>query len=157
MRKSHIVWLLLIMASVVLCSGPPAFGQAVTGTLTGYVTDPSGAAIPNASVTATETHTNVATKRSADSAGLYLITNILPGDYNLSVEAQGFKTFTAQLIHLEVGATVRTDAKLELGQVSQQITVEAHGAALETEKTDVSRKFDAVQVDTLPTVGRNVT
>ena len=157
MRKSHIVWLLLIMATVVLCSGPAAFGQAVTGTLTGYVTDPSGAAIPNANVNATEVHTNVITARATDSTGLYLITNLVPGDYNLSAEARGFKTFIQRQIHLEVDATVRTDAKLELGEVTQQITVEAHGAALETEKTDVSRKFTSQDVDSLPELGRNAT
>jgi len=88
---------------------------------------------------------------------LYLITNLLPGTYTIAVKGKGFKTFTQREVHLEVGATVRADAKLELGQVTQEITVEAHGAALETEKTDVSRTFTAQEVEALPIVGQNVT
>jgi len=142
---------------MVLSSVPSAFGQAVTGSITGYVTDPSGAAIPNATVTATEVHTNVATARTCDAAGLYLITNLLPGTYTVSVEAQGFKTFTQREVQLEVGATVRTDVKLEVGALTQHITVEAQVAAVETEKTDVSRSFSAQEVDALPIAGQNVT
>src|SRR5208282_5674119 len=138
MRRLSIVVFLSAIGILVLCSGPPAFGQGVTGSITGYITDPSGAAIPNAKVMATEVRTNVATTRNADVAGLYLITNILPGDYNITVEATGFKVFTQSQVHLEVGGTVRADAKLEVGTFTQHITVEAQSAAVETEKTDVS-------------------
>ncbi len=157
MRRSSIVVCLAAIGVMALCSGPSLFGQAVTGSITGYIADPSGAAIPNAKVTATDVRTNAATTRNADAAGLYLITNLVPGDYSVTVEAKGFKTYTQSQIHLEVGGTVRADAKLELGEVSQQITVEAHGAAMETEKTDVSRKFTAQEVDSLPLAGQNVT
>src|SRR5208282_4407101 len=145
MRRLPVVALLLIVGTMVLSSVPSAFGQAVTGSITGYVTDPSGAAIPNATVTATAVLTNIATVRSTDAAGLYLITNLLPGTYTVSIEAQGFKTFTQR------------EVKLELGQITQQITVEAQVAAVETEKTDVSRSFAAQEVDALPIVGQNVT
>jgi carboxypeptidase family protein/TonB-dependent receptor-like protein len=157
MRRLLSVWLLLAVAIIVLRSGPLAYGQAVTGSITGYVSDPSGAAIPNATVTATEMRTNIATTRNTDASGLYLITNLLPGTYTISVEAKGFKTFTQQQVQLEVGATVRLDIKLELGEVTQTITVEAQGAVLETQKTDVSRTFSGQEVSTLPTIGRNVT
>lgn len=142
---------------MVLCSGPPGFGQAVTGSITGYITDPSGAGIPNATITATEESTNVATVRSTDASGLYLITNILPGAYTINVAAQGFKTFSQQKVHLAVGGTVRADVKLELGAVTQQITVEAQAAVLETQKTDVSRSFVSREIEALPIVGQNVT
>ncbi|HEV2379096.1 MAG TPA: TonB-dependent receptor [Terriglobia bacterium] len=157
MRRLPTIALLWVLGTMVFYSGPPASGQAVTGSITGYVTDPSGAAIPNAKVTATQVGPNVATSRTSDAAGLYLITNLLPGTYTISVEAQGFKTFTQRDVQLEVGATARTDAKLELGQVSQQVTVEAQVAALETEKTDVSRSFTAREVEALPIDGQNVT
>lgn len=157
MRRPPVVALLFLIGTMVLYSGPPAFGQAVTGSITGYVTDPSGGAIPNATVTATETTTNVSTARTSDTAGLYLITNLLPGTYTISVEANGFKKFTRPNVQLEVGATARTDAKLELGQVSQQVTVEAQTTTLETQKTDVSRSFTSREVEALPIVGQNVT
>ena len=88
---------------------------------------------------------------------LLLITNLLPGTYKLTVEAKGFKTLAQENVQLEVGATVRSDIKLELGAVAQEITVSASTAQLETEKTDVSRKFTTQEVTALPAVGRNVT
>src|SRR5690348_16288119 len=126
MRKLHNEWLLLAIIAMILSSGLTAFGQAVTGSIMGYITDPSGAAIPSASVTATEAQTNVATTRTTDSAGMYLITNLLPGAYTINVEAKGFKAFSRVGVRLDVGGTVRTDATLELGEVTQQISVEAH-------------------------------
>jgi len=157
MRRLSIIVFLLTLGTMVLCSGPSAFGQAVTGSITGYITDPSGAAIPNAKVTATDVHTNVATVRTTDATGLYLITNLIPGTYTINVESQGFKTFSQAGIELAVGHTVRTDVKLELGEVSQRITVEASSAILETEKTDVSRAFSVQEVAALPIVSQNVT
>ena len=157
MRKLQIVWLLLILGSMFLSTAPPLCGQAVTGSITGYITDPSGAAIPDANVVATDVRSSLATSRTSDSAGLYLITNLLPGTYSVSVEAKGFKRFTQAEVQLLVGATARVDAILELGTVTQQITVEARATTVETEKTDVSRTFNVQEVATLPTVGRNVT
>jgi outer membrane receptor protein involved in Fe transport len=156
MRK-QILWLVLSVGTLCLASTPLVFGQAVTGSITGYITDPSGAAIPGAKVTVTDTHTGVETIRTSDTAGLYLITNLLPGTYKLTVEAKGFKTIAQENVQLEVGATVRSDLKLELGAVAQEITVTASTAQLETEKTDVSRKFTAQEVDSLPLINQNVT
>jgi hypothetical protein len=157
MRKLQILWLLLVMGTMVLSSGPPALGQAVTGSITGYVTDPSGAAIPDANITATAVQTKVVTSRTSDATGLYLVTNLLPGTYTLTVEAKGFKTLTQRDVQLGVGATVRSDLRLELGPVAQEVTVTAQTAIMETEKTDVSRKFTAQEVEALPVIGRNVT
>ncbi len=157
MRKLHFEWLLLAPVAMVFASGPTAFGQAVTGSITGYITDPSGAAIPSATVTATAAQTNVATARATDSSGMYLITNLLPGSYTIKVEAKGFKAFSRVGVRLDVGGTVRTDAALELGEVTQQISVEGRAVTLETEKTDVSREFSTQEVESLPVINQNVT
>ena len=157
MRRLSIALFLVILGTMVLSSGLPAFGQAVTGSITGYITDPTGSAVPAATVTATETRTNVSTSRTADAAGMYLITNLLPGTYTLTVTAAGFKAFSQEAIQLAVGGTARTDVKLELGQVSEHITVEASSAILETEKTDVSRSFVSQEVRALPIASQNVT
>src|ERR1019366_1173143 len=117
-------------------------GQAVWSTILGYVTDPSGAAIPEATVTVTNDQTGVVNKGTTDSAGSFNITHLDPGTYTLAVEAKtGFKHFAQTGIQLAVSASVRVDAKLELGAVSQQITVAAQTAQLETENTQVSRDF----------------
>src|SRR5437879_12367331 len=99
MRKLQIAWLLLVIGGVVLSSGPPALGQAVTGSITGYVTDPSGAAIPDANVTATAVQTGVGTSRTTDAAGLYLINNLLPGTYTTAAQGKGVKTFNTPERH----------------------------------------------------------
>jgi hypothetical protein len=146
-----------IVALLSVLSAPAVFGQAVTGSITGYVADPSGAAVPGSKVTATAVSTAAATSRMSDAAGLFLITNLLPGTYTITVEAKGFKTLTQRNVQLAVGATVRSDLKLELGPVAQEISVTAETASLETEKTDISRKFTAQEVEALPIAGRNVT
>ena len=95
--------LLLILGTMAFSYIPPLYGQAVTGYIKGYVTDPSGAGIVGATVTATEVRTNIRTTRITDETGMYLITNLLPGTYTVTVEAKGFKTFTQQGLRLEVG------------------------------------------------------
>jgi hypothetical protein len=120
------------------------------------VTDPSGAAVPDAAVTVTNEQTGVVNKATTDSAGSFNITHLDPGTYDLAVEAKGFKHFGQTGIRLEVTASVRVDAKLELGAVTQEITVAAQTGQLETQTTQVSRDFTSSEVETLPILGRNV-
>jgi Carboxypeptidase regulatory-like domain len=114
------------------------YGQAVTGSFTGHVYDPSGAPVPNATVVATNVLTGIATTRSSDSAGLYLITNLLPGTYSVAVEAKGFKRFVQENIVLRVDSKMNIDAQLELGEITQEVTVSAAPPMLQTEKADVN-------------------
>ena len=100
--------------------------------------------------------TNVSTARTSDAAGLYLITNLLPGTYTISVEAQGFKTFTQRDVQLEVGATARTDAKLELGQVSHKLRWKPRRLCWKPKKP-MFRGRSAREVEALPIAGQNVT
>lgn len=136
---------------------PNGWAQLNTGSITGYVTDPSGAAVASANVTVTEVRTGVATKGVADSAGLYNITHLLPGQYTVAVESQGFKRFIQQNVTLQVDSTVRVDAKLEMGAVTQEITVTAAPAMLQSEKTDVSKNVNEQAVQALPVMNNNLT
>src|SRR5579863_3426335 len=131
--------------------------QATWGAISGFVSDASGAMVPGANVTVTEVRTGVATKGTTDSSGLYNITHLLPGDYNVSVEAQGFKHFTQEHVTLQVDSTVRVDCTLQLGAVSQEVTVTAATAQLQTEKTDVSKDINQQTVEALPVVAHNLT
>jgi len=131
--------------------------QAVWSTILGYVSDPSGAAVPGATVSATNRQTGVVSKGTTDSSGSFNITHLDPGMYDVSVEATGgFKHFSQTGIQLAVGASVRMDAKLELGAVTQEITVAAQTAELETQSTQVNRDFTTAEVASLPILGRNV-
>src|SRR5262252_2056996 len=89
-----------------LCAGD-CRAQATWGAISGFVNDASGAMIAGANVTATEVKTGVVTKGTTDAAGLYNITHLLPGDYTVTVEAQGFKRFTQEHVTLQVDSTIR--------------------------------------------------
>src|ERR1700683_1584913 len=149
----------LVFGAILLscfCTGRGG-SQATWGAISGFVSDASGAMIPSANVTATEVRTGVATKGVTDSSGLYNITHLLPGEYTVSVEAQGFKHFVQEHVTLQVDSTVRVDCALELGSVSQEVTVTASTAQLQTEKTDVSRDINQQTVEALPVVAHNLT
>jgi hypothetical protein len=154
MKKSLL--LVLVSFACVLLYVPKARAQATWGAISGFVSDPTGAAIPNANVTAIEVKTGVETKGVSDSAGLYNITHLNPGEYTLRVEANGFKRFTQEHVVLQVDSTVRVDPKLEVGAVSQEVTVTAAPPLLKSEKTDVAEDINQQAIDALPTFGHNI-
>ena len=94
---------------------PRATAQATWGAINGYVTDPSGAAVPGATVKAKEVATGIETSATSDSQGFFNFTHLNPGTYTVSVEAQGFKGFTQENVVLRVDSAVRIDAKLHDG------------------------------------------
>ncbi|HEX5483767.1 MAG TPA: TonB-dependent receptor [Terriglobia bacterium] len=147
---------MLFLAAIVVFYPRVAHSQQVSGTITGYVTDPSGAGIPGAAVTVTGTQTGVSTRKKTDASGLYVVTNLIPGTYSVSVVATGFRTFVRQNVVLSVDATVTVNATMQLGQVSQQVTVSGAPPVLNLQKADVSATLPARAVESLPTLSRNV-
>jgi hypothetical protein len=145
-----------ILVSLLALWLSPAFGQAVSGVLTGYVTDPSKTPVPGAAVTATETRTGVSTKRTSDASGFYIITNLLPGVYSIAVEAPGFQKFVQENITLNVDTKVAIDVQLNIGTVTEAVTVSGAPPPLQTEKTDVAVVISERDVESLPVVSRNV-
>jgi hypothetical protein len=97
------------------------FGQMNTGGFTGSITDPSGAFVPQATVTALEVATQQKHTATSNSAGQYLLPQLPLGEYDLTVEAQGFKQ-TFQNVVLHVGNDIRQDISLELEDESQSVT-----------------------------------
>src|SRR5215469_11329433 len=100
-----------------------AFGQVNTASLTGLVTDPSAAAVPNANVTLTNSATNVTQTTQTGSAGYYEFPVVQVGTYKLKVETQGFQTALSELT-LDVGQRARFDIPLKIGSSSESVTVE---------------------------------
>lgn len=113
------VALLLFFAEV-------ALGQSTFGTLVGVVTDPTGAVVPNATVTATHLATNNSKSVSTDSSGSYELPNLQPGAYNVSVRAAGFKELVQENIPLDPRATVRVNAVLQVGATQTKIERSPH-------------------------------
>ena len=127
----------LLLFGLAVYGTPTAGGQAVSGAITGYVYDPSGAPVVGATVMVKNVDTGITTTRNTDSTGLYLITNLNPGTYSVTAEATGFRRFVQGNVVLRVDSTMRIDTHLELGELTQEVSVTAAPDMLKTEKTDV--------------------
>jgi len=133
-------WLLL--AALVLCT--TAWGQSQNSSLSGQVTDKTGAAIPNATVTLKSTERNIPQTASTDSEGRYSFPNNPPGTYELTIDAAGFKTYVKSGIELVVSSPRREDAQLEVGDASTKVEVVAEVAQL---NVDTGAKQEGVAPD----------
>ncbi|HEV2387222.1 MAG TPA: TonB-dependent receptor [Candidatus Acidoferrales bacterium] len=133
----------------------PARAQLGTGSIRGLVTDPSGAAIPGARVIATNLATSISIDLTTDSTGRYSAPSLPIGQYDVRVEMQGFKTAERQNITLSVGQIQEVDITLAVGQVSQQVTVSASVAQVNTTTATVSGLINQTQMRELPLNGRN--
>ncbi len=146
---------ILLVAMIAIVLPKPASSQQVSGTITGFVTDQSGAAVPGATVTATNVLTGVETTRTTETSGLYLFTNLIPGTYSVAVTATGFQKFVRQNVVLSVDSTVTVDAHMQLGQITQEVTVTGAAPLLNVQKADVSATLASRTVQELPTLLRN--
>ena len=142
---------------VVMFTAVEAYAQATWGAISGFVTDQSGGAIPRAKIKVANEKTGVQTEGATEAAGFYNVTHLDPGVYQVSVEASGFRRFVKQHIVLQVDSTVRVDPKLELGELTQQVTVSAMALELKSEKTDVDRVITQHELDNVPLNNHNVT
>ncbi len=127
-----------------------AAAQLTTGTITGFVKDPSGLAMPGVTVAAVQVETGVRAETSTSSAGNYVIPNLPVGTYNLSVNATGFKNWTQTRIVLFAEQTARVDANLEIGSAAERVEVTAAAPVLKSESTEVSSTMEGKLVEDLP-------
>ena len=149
-------WQGILLVVVSACWLAPRASAQATGTFSGYVTDPSGAVIPAATVTATSESTGVVATRQTNSQGLYFIPDLLPGYYTIKAEAQGFKSYVNTHVEVTVGYVQRIDFKLEVGKISQEITVESQASAVNTEEGHLSDLVSGQQATNLPLNGRDI-
>lgn len=136
----------------------PAYSQDITGAFTGTVTDSTGAAVPNATVTVTNVTTGVTVfTGNTDEQGLYLAPSLPAGVYNLSFEAASFKKTDVSGVTLQVNQRARIDATLEPGSISETVTVVGESLGqLETETSSQGTTITSSQIDNLPLPSRNV-
>jgi hypothetical protein len=146
---------LLLLAMAFLAVGA-AFAQE-NASITGTVTDPTGAVIPNASVILTNTATEHQQKSQANTDGIYIFGNLGVGRYSLSVTAKGFTRTTIGGITVNAGQTVQENVSLKVGSTAQTVTVQAGALALQTQTNELSTLMTGKQVSQLATNGRNVT
>jgi len=143
---------------VLLATAHLAFGQTeTTGAIRGTITDPQGAVLPTATITATSQGTDAARTALTDKDGQYTIGLLPPGVYNVTITAPGFKTENPGAITVIVTETARVDAKLELGSQSETVNVSAAAAALQVENAAVGTVVDGSVIQELPLANRNYT
>src|SRR5260370_39236216 len=127
--------------------------QVITGEITGTVTDPSGAAVSGATVTTTCTATNASRTATTGDSGSYVLSNLPPCSYKLSVSAQGFKTSLSSA-EVVVGITIKKDFALQVGPKTETVMVEA-AAPLVDYSPGVTNEVDTKSIVDLPTEGRH--
>jgi hypothetical protein len=143
---------LLFLAALVLAA-PCAEAQVLYGTLLGNITDPSQSAVPKAVVTATNKSTGLVREVSSDDRGFYAFRDLIEGSYDLKVTAQGFTTYTSTGIDIRVNATTRIDVPLQVGAVTETVTVSGQLVTLQTDKADVHVEISSREVTNLPISG----
>jgi len=135
--------------AMLLLSSPPAFAQSTYGTILGTVTDSSGAAVPAANVVVEEQSTGVQQTATTDSGGDYRIVNLDPGTYTITASATNFATVKNEGIVLPARETVRSDFKLPLKTMSQQIVVTSTQEVVSEDLT-ASSSMSGKEIDSLP-------
>ncbi|MGA2632300.1 MAG: carboxypeptidase-like regulatory domain-containing protein, partial [Terriglobia bacterium] len=123
-HKSFWTYLVGVTCSLFL-GAVTLLGQGTSGTITGTVTDPSGAVVPDATVVVLGQGTGVEFHLTSNRAGVYSITSLIPGKYTVTVSAKGFKTYANRDLEMTINQVLRVDVALEVGAETQTITVEA--------------------------------
>ena len=152
-RKRIALILVAGLATFVCCL--PSWSQGTTGRILGVVRDPSGAVVAGANVTVLDVTRGVARTLVTDSGGEYVASNLLPGQYRLTVQASGFAGFDRQNIAVVVGQDVRVDASLAVGAQTQTVTVTEAAPAINTTNATLSSVVDNRALSELPLSGRN--
>src|SRR5881628_2355994 len=148
--------LALLAVSLLLSLLPsPTAAQAVSGTIFGTVYDSSGAALPGASVTLTNTATGLTRSVVSDSKGEYTAPLLPTGTYSVTAEMGGFKKTSMSNVHVGVDQKVRTDFRLELGQMTEAVTIQAETPLVQTGSSDLSVTVEGKTIESLPLNGRN--
>ena len=126
------------------------FGQATFGTITGTVTDPTGATVPNTEVQVTNEGTNLTRTATTGESGTYEVPNLNAGKYRVSAKAGGFKTSVLQGIDVAALRTVRVDVRLEVGDVGTEVTVQGSAPVIETDSASIAAVKTIKDLNDLP-------
>lgn len=144
----------LLLAMIAACL--PAAAQTSTGTIVGRVTDPSGSLVPGASVRIINNGTRVARTVTSEIDGAYTALFLPPGSYSVEVTAQGFKKFEQAGIELNVQQQARVDVTLQVGAITESVSVRGDAAVVEATSSSVGKVVDNKRILELPLNSRNV-
>ena len=153
-KYSYLLYAVVLLA-LSMSLGICVFAQNATGSITGVITDPNNAVIPNAAVTVTNRATGAVRKVVTKEEGNYTVENLVPGQYEVKIEAKGFSTML-QIVSVEVGSTATGNFAMTVGQSSELITVSGESSSLvNTTDTVVGGIVNRDKVENLPLNGRS--
>jgi len=148
--------LLLISIGLVFSVSISLYGQSTYGSVSGAVTDTSGAIVTDANVTLTNLGTSEKRTQSSGSDGIFTFVNLFPGQYKIDVEKQGFKHFVRGDVTVQVQQDTHIAAALQVGEVSQVVEVTGETPLLQTESSALGQVVEQRKADELPLNGRNI-
>src|SRR5256714_2265474 len=153
--KTRACTVAIFVACVFSLTAVQIFGQAVNGTLLGTLTDSSGAVVPSAQITITETGTGIPHSTQSNASGNYVFPNLPPGTYTVVAEARGFKKQSRPDVRVDVNSAVRVDMEMQPGAVTETVEVTSAIAPLKTDRADVGQNIETTQLEQLPIGGAN--
>ena len=154
MKAIHLLAFAVAVAAF-LAVEPSLLAQTSQGRILGTVVDQSGAVVPEAKVSITNTATNLVRAMTTTSAGDYSAPNLDPGTYTVSAESKGFKKTVSTPVLLEVSREVRVDLKMAPGAISETMTVTAEGSLVDTTNTTLNGVLSNKAINELPVQGRD--
>jgi len=144
----------LLLSLLLLCTfALKSNAQVLYGSLTGNVTDATGAAVPNVKVEAVNTGTGISRVATTDSAGSYSFNDLQAGAYKVTFTAASFRTVVQEGVQILSNSTRRSDLQLQVAQVSDTITVSGAAAVLQTDRSDINLQVQQTQISNLPFTG----
>jgi hypothetical protein len=135
---------------------PLVFSQTPTGQIKGRIVDNAQAVVPGAEVAAINTATNVTTRVESNTSGNYELPNLIPGVYRIEVRKAGFKQYIREPIEVRVGDVLTIDAPLQLGEVTESVTVKSESPLLQTATAGLDQVVDSRRIENLPSPGNSV-
>jgi hypothetical protein len=158
-QVSEWLWLLgsVMLVLLVFGNGTRLIGQQYFGLIVGTITDPSGAAVPDCRVTATNVNTGISRSTKTDGTGSYRLESLIPGTYSVKVEKTGFETSVVPSLQLTVAGSLNVNITLKLGSVTQTVEVQAVAPLLDTTSATVGTTISNSNVVEMPLNGRAYT
>jgi len=160
MKHHSVGFVVFLLALAMLCAFvavPPAHADNLYASIRGTVTDPSGAVVPDAKLTATNIATGLSYNATSDKDGLFAFMQLPIGDYSVRGERSGFKAFSEGHIHLDLNQVFNLKVAMEVGVTSETITVEANPVQVESTDMQLGTTVEGQQIIDIPLNGRNWT
>src|SRR6266478_1737617 len=155
MKRQSILGCILVLCLTLGFGTSTSLGQAVYGSIIGTVTDPQGNAVAGAKVTVISVTKNTSEETTTNESGNFSVIHLIPDTYRVRIEGSGFKAYDVPSVLVQVDTTVRVDAQLQVGAVTQTVEVTGEVPQLKTDRADVSIDFSSDYVEKLPLVNRN--